>query len=528
MKSFFTFLFLSFIISSVSIGQDGKLETTFGTNGTKLISSGTGNAEILGILKDGNSLIGVGFSRVGNFDKIAMVKMDLNGNMDATFGQNGLLTFPFGSGHARASSIIQQPDGKYLVAGWARYVNKDEYVIIRLLQNGSLDSSFGTNGLAKGVFSNSSFAEDEIAQIALLSDNKIVIAGRSYNGQNDDGFVACFNTDGSLNKNFGTDGFLIIEFDVIPPSESVRAFAIDKSDNIYLGGDVATGFNTEDAFFIMKLNKDGVKDTSFGTNGVVTKVLSANIVAGLNTMEIDAKGRILTGGGAFDTDELDNNYFLTRYNPNGTPDMSFGQNGQVILARSANESISDLIVFPSGLIIAAGSTGGFPSSFAMVRLFENGSQDMSFGTNGWSIEKITNDFNSIKSVVYSDGFIYAGGTSRVDPEWRMAFAKYKNKTTSSTYDDLSNLFSSFNLYPNPTANEINLSFDINAEMSISISLNDIMGRTVQDFSLNQTKFNGNNNLNLQLLPSLLDGMYILNIHTSKGLFTRKIYVISEN
>ncbi|HLO54579.1 MAG TPA: T9SS type A sorting domain-containing protein [Saprospiraceae bacterium] len=82
--------------------------------------------------------------------------------------------------------------------------------------------------------------------------------------------------------------------------------------------------------------------------------------------------------------------------------------------------------------------------------------------------------------------------------------------------------------PNPTANEINLSFDINAEMSISISLNDIMGRTVQDFSLNQTKFNGNNNLNLQLLPSLLDGIYILNIHTSKGLFTRKIYVISEN
>ncbi len=524
MKSFFTFLFLSFIISSVSFGQDGKLETTFGTNGTKLISTNSGNAEILSILKDENKLVGVGFSRNGNFDKISIVRMDLNGNLDTTFGNTGLVTIPIGTGHGRASSIIQQPDGKYLVAGWTRFSNKDQYVILRILPNGSLDSSFGEGGLVTGVFSNSSFAEDEIAQIALLSDNKIVIAGRSYNGQDDDGFVACFNTDGTINQSFGTNGVVIVKFDVIPPYESVRALAIDKSDNIYLGGDVAVGFNIEDAFFIMKLNKDGVKDTSFGTNGVVTKVLSANVIAGLNTMEIDAKGRILTGGGAFDTDELDNNYFLTRYNPNGTPDMSFGQNGQVILARSANESISDLIVFPSGLIIAAGTTGGFPSSFAMVRLFENGSQDISFGTNGWSIEKITNDFNSIKSVVYSDGFIYAGGTSRVDPEWKMAFAKYKNKITSSTYDDLTNLFSSFNLYPNPTANEINLSFDTNVEMSISISLNDIMGRTVQDFSLNQTKFNGNNNLNLQLLPSLLDGIYILNIHTSKGLFTRKIYV----
>ena len=528
MKPFFTFLFLSFIVSSVSFGQDGKLETTFGTNGTKLISSGTGNAEILGILKDDNSIIGVGFSRVGNFDKIAMVKMDLNGKIDATFGQNGLLTFPFGSGHARASSIIQQPDGKYLVAGWARYGNKDEYVIIRLLQNGSLDSSFGTNGLVKGVFSGSSFAEDEIAQIALLSDNKIVIAGRSYNGQNDDGFVACFNTDGSLNKSFGNDGFLIITFNVNPPYETVRALAIDKSDNIYLGGDVAVGFNIEDVFFIMKLNKDGVKDANFGTNGVVTKVLASNVIAGLNTMEIDAKGRILTGGGAFDTDELDNNYFLTRYNPNGTPDVSFGQNGQVILARSSLESISDLIVFPSGLIIAAGSTGGFPSSFAMVRLFENGSQDMSFGTNGWSIEKITNDFNSINSVVHSDGFIYAGGTSRVDPEWRMAFAKYKNKTTSSTADEVANLFNSFNIYPNPTIDEINIAFDVNSETSLLMTLIDIMGRTVQDFPLNQTTFNGKNNLNLKLLSNLQNGLYLLKVMTDKGYVTKKIYLVSKD
>ncbi len=528
MKTFNLFLFLSFATTSSTLGQDGKLETTFGTSGSKLISSGAGNAEILGIIKDGNIIVGAGFSRVGNFDKIAMVKMDLNGKMDATFGQNGLLTFPFGSGHARASSIIQQPDGKYLVAGWARYVNADEYVLLRVLQNGNLDSSFGTNGLVRGVFSNSSFAEDETAQIGLLSDNKIVIAGRSYNGQNDDGFVACFNVDGKINKSFGTDGFLILEFGVNPPYESVRALSIDKSDNIYLGGDVATGFNTEDAFFILKLNKNGVKDTSFGTNGIVTKALASNVIAGLNTMEIDSKGRILTGGGAFDTDELDNNYFLTRYNPNGTPDMSFGQSGQVILTRSANESISDLIVFPSGLIIAAGTTGGFPSSFAMVRLFENGSQDMSFGTNGWSIEKITNDFNSINSVVYSDGFIYAGGTSRVDPEWRMAFAKYKNKITSSADDEINSLFSSFNIFPNPAKDEINIEVDIISEISLTIALTDIMGRNVQDFSLSQSKFTGKNILNLKLSSSHQEGLYLLQINTDRGFFTKKIYKYSEN
>lgn len=528
MKAFFTFLLFSYITLTPSFGQDGKLETTFGTNGTKLISTGSGNAEILSILKDENKLLGVGFSRNGNFDKISIVRIDQNGNLDATFGNTGLVTIPIGSGHGRASSVIQQPDGKYLVAGWTRFSNKDQYVILRLLQNGKLDSSFGGGGLVTGVFSNSSFAEDEIAQIALLSDNKIIIAGRSYNGQNDDGFVACFNPDGTINKTFGKDGFLIIEFDINPKYESVRAFSIDKSDNIYLGGDMATGFNTEDAFFILKLNKDGVKDTSFGNNGIITKVLGTNIIAGLNTMEIDEKGRILTGGGAFDTDELDNNFFITRYNPNGTPDISFGQNGQVILAKGANESISDLIVFPSGLITAAGTTGGFPSSFAMVRLFENGSQDMGFGNNGWSTEKITDDFNSIKSIVYSDGFVYAGGTSRVDLEWRMAFAKYKNKIISSTEDVERNLFKSFSIYPNPVIDEINLEFDLKNESSFKIEIMDIMGQVVQDFSLNQTKFNGKNTLSLDLSSNLQEGVYLLSIKTDEGILTKKIYLEPED
>ena len=275
---------------------------------------------------------------------MAVLKYDLNGNPDASFGTDGLFFLDIGSANGVATKLLQQPDGMILVAGWTRFGNKEQYVVARLSEDGVLDTDFGVDGIATGSVSGSSFAEDEIADAAFLSDGRIVAAGRSYNGQSDDGFMICLNPDGSLDDTFGNGGAVVIDFEGGAPSEIATAIAVNANDEIFVGGRVSIEFGEEDSQFITKFDDSGIMDPDFGTDGSAIYTIAPNVIAGLNALAIDNEGRILAGGGAFDTDELDNNFFLTRFDTDGLLDVSFGIDGSVILPRSSNESIEDLVV----------------------------------------------------------------------------------------------------------------------------------------------------------------------------------------
>ena len=89
----------------------------------------------------------------------------------------------------------------------------DGFVLVRYEGNGSLDTNFGTNGVVTTKIAGSNFMEfDYVNSIAIQSDGKIIAAGASYIGDHSDFALARYNSDGSLDTTFDTDGKVTTDF----------------------------------------------------------------------------------------------------------------------------------------------------------------------------------------------------------------------------------------------------------------------------------------------------------------------------
>lgn len=476
MIKFLSIIFL-FIVPLVFHAQDGTLDHNFGQNGIRYYNHFNANSEIRSMIRTGDYLFAAGYTKQGTKEEFSIFKLDLDGEPVSDFGTDGLKIFSNGTGFGRADVIIEQADGKLVACGWIRVSNKDLYTLIRIYPDGSLDSTFGGDGIVMGSFSTSSYAEDEIYDARMLSDGRIIVVGRSYNGQNDDGFLGCIDEYGNPCSGFGNNGVHIIKFSEGIGVERARAVAIDAAENIYVGGSVKLSHSTEASFFILKFDHQGVPDNNFGNSGKVIHTVADNIDAGINVLEIDHSGRILTGGGAFNTDELDNDYFMTRYSGDGVLDTDFGDQGVLIIPRNDNESISDLLVLPNDDVLAAGSTGGFPSQMSIMRIKSSGDPDLNFGQQGWALASAANGFNGIESITLDEnGDIYAGGHTYISSVFHMAIAKFNSTLTSLPPALINNL--SLSLSPNPANNICVLQFDLPEKSKFSLALIDYTGRMI--------------------------------------------------
>src|SRR6266511_3302132 len=175
-------------------GTAGKVTTTFGSSGDA--------ASALALQPDGK-IAAAGYSYNGaNFD-FALARYNANGSLDAGFGAAGKVTTAIGSSHDFASALALQADGKIVAAGRSYNGANYDFALVRYNPNGSLDPGFGTGGKVTTAIGSS---HDFASALALQADGKSVAAGRSYNGTNDDFALARYNPDGSLDPGFGTGG----------------------------------------------------------------------------------------------------------------------------------------------------------------------------------------------------------------------------------------------------------------------------------------------------------------------------------
>jgi uncharacterized delta-60 repeat protein len=132
----------------------------------------------------------------------------------------------------------------------------------------------------------------------------------------------------------------------------------------------------------------GDLDPAFGSNGKVATDFggSGDYVF---AVALQPDGKIVAAGRKIMDSHSD--FALARYNPDGSLDTSFANNGKVTTAFSATSSdLSYSIAYqPDGKIIVAGETGNYPIfDFALVRYTGDGQLDSSFGSNG----KVATDF----------------------------------------------------------------------------------------------------------------------------------------
>lgn len=160
---------------------DGWLIRKYVTNTTDNV------AKALTVQPDGKILIAGHYTEQG-VQKIALSRLSSNGSVDTSFGVSGVVTSTIGSGgQDRANDMKLQPDGKLVVVGSTKVGNYQKFAVLRYNLDGSLDHSFTLDGHGTVSFGN---FDDEAHSVVIQPDGNLLVVGTSFDGGDDNFAVA--------------------------------------------------------------------------------------------------------------------------------------------------------------------------------------------------------------------------------------------------------------------------------------------------------------------------------------------------
>ncbi len=350
---------------------DGSLDTSFSGDGIVTTDFG-GGAEIavgLTLQADGKVVL-AGYSHNGSDNNFALVRYNADGSLDTSFSGDGMLTTPIGSGDDSAYSVTMQTDGKIVVAGYSHNGTDNDFALVRYNTDGSLDTSFSGDGILTTDFGSS---QDSGYSVAIQTDGKIVVGGHK-SGTSYDFAVARYNTDGSLDTSFSGDGML--STDIASSGDYGQSIAIQDDGKILVTGFSDTGSGYD--FSIARYNPDGSLDTSFSDDGTNTTNFIGNFDAALSSTVQDDGKILVTGYGHNGTDY---DLAMLRFNADGTLDSSFSDDGKLTTAIGSGDDYGYSVTVQSdGKILVAGiSHNGTDNDSVLLRYNFDGTLDSTFG-----------------------------------------------------------------------------------------------------------------------------------------------------
>jgi uncharacterized delta-60 repeat protein len=458
----------------IRLNQNGTLDTTFSDGGklTFNFNSATRDdiARAVAVQPDGKILIAgeadvLGF---GNLD-IALARLNVDGTFDASFGNNGKVATNLPNNRPDyGRSLVLQPDGKILVAGYSnRPTTGDDFVVVRYGSNGSLDTSFDGDGIVTtDILTN---REDRAASIALEAGGKIVVAGYTNDPSFKNNFaIVRYNTNGSLDSTFNGTGKVNTDLNlnsedygyavavqtngqIVVAGESASDFGLVRYnsngslDSTFGGGDgiVTTNFGTNSAdtgrgvavqtdgkiiitgksrteLAAARYNTDGTTDTTFGNNGLLVQNAGNNQLSpngGYFGMALQSDGKIVAVGDGWRDFSL-NDFTISRININGTFDFSLG-GGDGIASTDffgRNDEAADIAIQSDGKIVAAGRVTDLTGAnkVGLSRYNTDGTLDSLFGANGFIVTDILqHDFEDTRALaIQSDGKMLVAGSAK--------------------------------------------------------------------------------------------------------------------
>ena len=269
MKNFTTILIILAINFSIFSQAPGTPDASFGINGTVISTIGNGLSWCNSIqIQNDEKIIAAGHSLNNGYTVNTLVRYNADGSMDNSFGTNGIVTFFVGQ-QSWINDIVLRNDGKILTAGVSK-INDSTYnwTVSRYYTDGAPDLTFGNNGCAFVNVENSSLLYNMETQ----SNGKIVVTGYSTNGVQMGISCARFLSDGSLDSDFGNGGISIVKY---PESPDVEAWAmkLDASDRIVTTGMFADLGMGRNKIAVNRFLSTGIPDSTFGLNGMVVTSL---------------------------------------------------------------------------------------------------------------------------------------------------------------------------------------------------------------------------------------------------------------
>jgi len=321
------------------------------------------------------------------------------GDIDPTFGSGGRVVIPFdlGDNNDYAESIKIQPDGKIVIAGFATFdATTYDFAVTRLNPDGSFDTTFDGDGKTTITVREGGLGDDEVVGLALQTDGKIVIVGNAAATDRNENFaIIRLNTDGSLDTSFSGDGKMSVSFDIGGDlTDHARNVVIDPSGKIVVVGfanvGVTSGGSNTNDFAVSRLNPNGTLDDTFDGDGRQT--IGFDIGGSKSdlgyTIGLQSDGKIVVGGLArIGTDNFD--FAVARLNTNGSIDNTYDGDGrQTVAFDGSGTNIEDrgrsLVIQPDGKTVMSGFRHVTDTNldFAIIRLNTDGSLDSTFGGDG--------------------------------------------------------------------------------------------------------------------------------------------------
>lgn len=349
--------------SITCFAADGALNSFFGTDGKLFLDIAGGSDDYLSALAlDSNlKIVGAGYSKTGPTIYMVVIRFDALGEMDTTFGNDGVVMLNPATANL-AYDVAIQPDNKILITGFVDDgLTPEKACIIRLNEDGTYDGSFGDNGVWEG--SPDPSYDVVTYSIAVQSDGNILIAG--YQDVNDDDQMAVGRilSTGSMDVSFDADGWVVKNLTNVT-ADIAHSITLQADGKILLAGE------SHGEIAICRLNIDGTDDTGFASNGTFIDPLAANDDV-LYSIIVQPDDHILAAGGGSINDNVD--FLLLRLTPNGDFDTTFGSGGIVYtnFGYYVSDDVHSILLQADHKIVAAGSSlNGYYTDVAVARYGE--------------------------------------------------------------------------------------------------------------------------------------------------------------
>jgi uncharacterized delta-60 repeat protein len=487
-------------------------DNTFGTAGlvlNKINAEYTGTPYGMDVQADGKIIQGVSGTQFP-----AVRRFFANGAIDTTFGVKGYAELHY----ATEGHVVVLPNGKIL-ACFGPISNNHGCYIARLTSEGAIDSTFGTFGYTTfGNVVHPDWGRTNMdPDIKVLSDNSIRLVFTNFGLQNDTAMIIKMNSEGIVDKTFGTAGKVTFKQTVW----DACSFILDHKDRIIMATQSPSGY-----IMVTRILPDGSVDNSFGTNDY-TILPDLAQTSSLGLMSLTALGL------PDNSTVLLLNYgrsmrfpFAVHIKADGTQDMSYGLNGAAAINLFWTTRMIGGVVLDNGEVLISGQssiTSSFQTNagqFAMLNtagksdsVFENQKPSIYFQ---YDPNSAGNQYTNVGPLVLSPGNkIVQAGSSQQFTTWISRYT-YSGFTTSIHETKRS---IGLDIYPNPADKYSIIRFNTEGNENMLLKVYDLEGkiRLEKTISLGQTQ-------NQLVTTGWNSGLYFVEIRSGNKVSTGKLLV----
>lgn len=336
-------------------------------------------------------------------------------------------------------------DGSIVVAGTAQAFGPLKGFVVKLDAAGEIDASFGNAGLVL-------IPDAHLHALAIDGQKRIVVVGEKSAPGLDQAFVARFGAGGQPDATFGSngDGSVVIGWDgVAGQGGYLTSLAITAGDGILVGGSYEVyGAGMGADFAIARLGADGALDTTFAGSG--WRVFhSTDIAAGMQINGIDrllATADGIVFAGHYNDDATGINVLLGRLGADGSTDTAFGEAAtpgyqRIALVPDAwSRYPTGLVQQPGGkLVVSVSYATPNKSNFMAFRALPSGALDTSFADGGLLIADLApNGILSDVSALALDAAgrpLLAGISERTSPLYELAVMRLTQDVADRIFAD---------------------------------------------------------------------------------------------